>query len=378
MQQKWDVIVIGGGFSGLFFAKNRKLKDFNVIILEEHKEIGYPPHCAGLVSISGLKRLGILNDIRKRGLIINENIRKAKFIGYSGKGREIIFDNPVAYVIDRPGLDKFLLEKVVQNGFEVSMQTQVVSLNHKTGTVKLRKGKRQYVIQGRILVDAEGARRSLISQIIKNNKGTIPGVQIDIKTEKEIQNDSVELYFNVPDFFTWIIPLKGSRYRIGIASKKFVRYLHKIIEKVAKKRFGKYKLLRRFGGLVETGGPIKKMVLNKLIIIGDAAGHVKPTTGGGIIFGGLGAKIASEVAVGVLNNRFQLNLYEKLWKRMFLRELKSMLLIRRIINLLSVGGMDIILKITPQMLFDRINGDFDFHTRALLSILIGKRNEQIK
>jgi len=270
----------------------------------------------------------------------------------------------------RVNIDRLLLEKVLRNDFEVSLGTQVLSLNHKTGTVIFRKENFRGEIKGEILVDAEGARRSLLPRKIKGKGEPIPAVQMDIKAKEGIPDDLVELYFNVPDFFSWIIPLNDSRYRVGVASKEYATRINKLLERLAKKRFGRYKLLTKFGGLVETRGPIKKIVLDKLMVIGDAAGHVKPTTGGGVVFGGLGAKVASEVAVRYLNKKLELRFYDHLWKKFFARELRNMLLMRRVMNLLGTSGMDVILRVMPQMIFDRVKGEFDYHTEALLSIFI--------
>ena len=54
-----DAIVIGAGPAGLLAANEIAKRGFTVQVFEEHEEVGKPDHCAGLLSTSGLKRLGI-------------------------------------------------------------------------------------------------------------------------------------------------------------------------------------------------------------------------------------------------------------------------------------------------------------------------------
>ena len=53
----YDALVIGAGPAGLLAAKEIALKGYSVGVMEEHPKVGEPDHCAGLLSISGLKSL---------------------------------------------------------------------------------------------------------------------------------------------------------------------------------------------------------------------------------------------------------------------------------------------------------------------------------
>ena len=46
--------------AGLLSAREVASKGFSVLVIEEDYEIGTPEHCGGLVSITGLKELGIV------------------------------------------------------------------------------------------------------------------------------------------------------------------------------------------------------------------------------------------------------------------------------------------------------------------------------
>jgi flavin-dependent dehydrogenase len=115
-----------------------------------------------------------------------------------------------------------------------------------------------------------------------------------------------------------------------------------------------------------------------VLAIGDAAGQVKPTTGGGIYFGHLGAKIAAEVlneALGCDNlTAGQLSRYQKQWKAKMGKELSrgywarwayaklSDRQIEKIFNIFDSNGM-------AEALLNSSNFSFDWHSRLILAVL---------
>ena len=56
----FDVVIAGGSVSGLLCAREISSKGFSVLVIEEDLEIGTPEHCGGLVSITGLSKLGVV------------------------------------------------------------------------------------------------------------------------------------------------------------------------------------------------------------------------------------------------------------------------------------------------------------------------------
>jgi len=84
MEKKFDSIVVGGSISGLLCAREISKSGLSVAVLEEDYEIGTPEHCGGLVSLDGLKKLGIIPSSKA---ILNE-VNKAKIVS-STKGFEV-------------------------------------------------------------------------------------------------------------------------------------------------------------------------------------------------------------------------------------------------------------------------------------------------
>ncbi len=371
--KKRDVVVVGGGTIGNYIAFHLAKTGIDVLVNEDNKRIGEPQHCSGLVSIEGLKRIGVWEDIRKNALI-EAKIRSARFIDiYGSKSKTISFNQPVAVVIDRIGYDKFLYGLAIDSGAEYMLSSKVLDMK-KEGLVKIRNKSSSLLINSDVIVDAEGAKRVLLKKVVsqKLDDGLLPALQIDVIAKKDIlEQDTVELHFNVDDFFSWVIPISSDKpiYRVGVASRKIFDH-YRIVKDLARNRLGKYVEKRRFGGLVVSSGPINEYVHGKIIVVGDAAGHVKPTTGGGIVFGSIGAFIASRIIKRHLDQGLKLDYYQKYYNGLLSKHYRLMKLVRRTLNFVGVSGAHVLLSLIPQVMFSNIKSDMDLQAEAILKMVL--------
>ena len=128
---------------------------------------------------------------------------------------------------------------------------------------------------------------------------------------------------------------------------------------------------------IPLGGPIKKTYAHGLLVVGDAASQVKPTTGGGVLTGMICAKIAAKTAFKALNlNNFSeefLAEYQREWKSKLGFEFKSMLRLRRILDRLSDKQIDKLFQLCIKTDLNEILtkvGDVDFQGRTLLKAVL--------
>lgn len=119
----YDVIIVGGGPSGLNAARRLAEEGLEVVVLERKREIGKPVICTGIVGQKtfrefGLSRDSILREIKKINLI-------------SPYGSSLNYDHPqaFAYVIDREKFDKLLGDEAEANGVEIKLRTEVVDIS---------------------------------------------------------------------------------------------------------------------------------------------------------------------------------------------------------------------------------------------------------
>jgi flavin-dependent dehydrogenase len=150
----------------------------------------------------------------------------------------------------------------------------------------------------------------------------------------------VEVWFGeetAPGFFAWVIPISDRRARVGLASREGEPT--KLLTHFIKKRFGSASHPPPRAGMVLTDGPLSRTSFPGMMIVGDAAGHVKPTTGGGVVLGGLCAMEAGKAAVKALESGDltyrSLTQYDEAWSRLYGKEFKSMQILRGLADTFS-------------------------------------------
>lgn len=142
-----------------------------------------------------------------------------------------------------------------------------------------------------------------------------------------------------PGYFAWSVPTSGDCCRIGLNADNDAHvYLNRLLtehEVVSKKARGAVDLI--MGGIPV--GTLKKTVSDGVLIVGDAAGQVKPISYGGIYMGARCAKIAGEVAAKAAIeddvSAGRLMEYEKRWRGELGRELMFGLKARQVYGRMS-------------------------------------------
>ncbi|HZP26608.1 MAG TPA: hypothetical protein VFB90_06130, partial [Dehalococcoidia bacterium] len=131
---------------------------------------------------------------------------------------------------------------------------------------------------------------------------------------------------------------------------------------------------RLYGGPIPTNF-VARSYADGVLLVGDAAGQVKPFSGGGIytslVSAGLCAETASEaLAAGDLSAGF-LSRYERRWRKTIGRELKRSLGIRRFGLALSDREVDRVVGVLSSRRLQEIasrHADIDYPSRVLLRI----------
>ncbi len=362
MAKSVDIAVVGGSVSGGAAAFTAAGRNASVALFEEHRDLGYPNHCPGHVSIAGLRRVGIKLP---RQLLENE-IRGGKF--YSPRGYELkfTFPEPIFLVLNRVGLERYLVMEAGRRGAEVNVGSRVVGVSKRYDGYRLlevKRGSQREVWDAKVVLDAEGYSATLSKQLglpSPSMKMAVYGAHAIVEGVEDLEDGLVEVFYGnkvAPGFYAWIIPMKDGRAKIGLASnvgrtKRYMQYfMHH--HPIASKKLRKSKITYELYYPITLGGPIDRTYADGFLVIGNAASQVKPTTGGGIIFGMLAGRRAAEVALAALeqNNCLAENLalYDQLWRKELGFDLDAMLWIRRILNRLSDARLDKIFKVYLRM-----------------------------
>ena len=370
-----QVIVVGAGPSGLLSAREASKRGAEVLVLEEHPEVGIPCHCAGLLSLNGLERLKIPTDYS----YVQNMVRGAIFYSPSGLSLKVERDRPVACVVDRSLFDKFLASQAERAGAEIRLNSKVYDISMDDLGVHVSSKPDRFMAE--ILIDAEGISSRLVRAAglePLNSACLLPALQFDLGGVS-VNPEYVEVHLGrqvAPGFFAWLIPLSRDSVRVGLGCKGANPRL--LLNRFIQRRFKdeEYEVLAVRSGTIVTSGPIKRTFADRLLIVGDAAGQVKPTTGGGVILGGICGMTAGNVAaeavrLGRFNSDF-LASYERNWRGMLGREFRYMLWARRMLNALSDRMIDKLFEFIKKEDLCRVIsdlGDMDFQSGVISELI---------
>jgi digeranylgeranylglycerophospholipid reductase len=382
-----DAIVVGAGPAGLLAAGVIGRNGHDVTVLEEHKNVGEPDHCAGLLSLSGLRSLGL----QPPEDVIQNTVHAARIYSPSGNSLLIERGQREAVVVDRRRFDSWLADRAVDQGAIVATNAQVQSLKLESGQVAGVLAHQEGAMKehrAAVVIDAEGVVCRLsksvgLPTVPKSSK--YPAYQYEMRGV-EADEDIVEMYYGrqvAPGFFAWMIPLGEGRARVGLAANHAAKMrLGAAIQHhpILSKKLAKASVERGWGGTVLVGMPVRKTYMSGIMVVGDAAGMVKATTGGGVIMGGTTGTIAGRVASLAISEKDYsercLRQYQRGWRSLLIKNLRSMYLAQKAMSLLSDHGLDSLVRGTNESGLLNVverEGDMDMQWRTIRRVLTDPR-----
>jgi len=376
-----DVVVVGGGPGGLHAARRLASRGVDVTVLEEHDNCGTPVHCTGILARDAFDEFGL-----SRASILNE-VTTARFV--SPRGTDVVHRTRAveAVVIDRALFDRELAIDAARCGAAVRFGTRVRGVAIDDSHVSVDIGGAA-PLRARACVLATGGRYALHRPLgldlpdhyLHTAQRELPAARPGV----------VEVHFGrgvAPGGFGWVVPVwRGDRAfaRVGVmAESRAPEHFAGMIDRVSER-----------WGLEDVQEPPRQKILplssiartfrDRLLVVGDAAGLVKPTTGGGIYYSLLSAGLAADVLVpaladGDLSAR-RLADYQRLWKAQLKNELETQLSFRKLAQEMSDTDIESLFELARTdgvMPIVRKTASFNRHRRLILALLRHQPARQI-
>ena len=371
----YDVIVVGAGPAGSYIAYDLASSGYSVAVLEAKSASGLNACCTGIISTECLQSLDSARD-----MILTE-VNSAEFYSPSGRCLRFQTEDVQAYVVDRGSLDKALVSKAQSKGAQYFFSSPVADVFPENNSMKIEavcSGTRE-LFSARAAVLANGFRPRLPNKL---GLGRIKRFLIGAQAEVEGTDiGEFEVHFGqsiAPGGFAWLVPISSGKAYVGLLATCHAKpYLQKFLRSL----FGQGRVATQRTEIRQRAIPMGTLPCSygdRLLVIGDAAGHVKPTTGGGIYFGHLGARMAANVlreALAADNLAAgQLSRYQKEWKAKMGKELSRGYWARWAYAKLSDSQIEGIFKTLDSngaagSLLDSGGFSFDWHSRLIATVL---------
>lgn len=346
-KKTFDIAVVGAGPAGSVAAKYAALGGAEVLLIDRKREIGTPVQCAGFTPeaseienlIPGMSLPEEMKKISKNCILAKTS--KQRLYSPDLHAKEFAVDG---YVLDRRLFDTDLAEQAASEGAHLLCGTAVQSVLSENGkhTLRLNGVFGRADITAKVVIGADGPG-SLVGKTfgLTHSDPSAPagyerGIGLEYKmTHVDSDPHALEMFFGneyVPGGYIWIFPEGDGKANVGIGLRRSLcteklsarDFLNRFIEKhpIASEKLAGGKITSVISGVIPVAGAPEKTAVPSALVVGDAAGHVMATNGGGIPFAIAAGKTAGKTAAeAVLNEKCGETLsvlaYEQLWRADF-------------------------------------------------------------
>ena len=298
----YDVLVVGSGPAGASAARAAAKRGLRVLLVDKKQELGAPIQCSGAISAHALRDSGIAPSDE----FISTSV--FGFATYSADGEVTTIDyralapekygkKPLGYVVDRRRFDRHLMTLAKRAGAEAWLKTEALGYtpcDNGAVRVHLNRFGERLTVRARVIVGADG---------VQSQVGRWAGLKTHIKLSElasclQLVVDGVEGdglleivtgHQWAPGGYAWLFP-KGHGYaEVGLGVIKTMtdkdakwHLEHFMRRSFLADRLKNCRVLEVQGGGVPLTAPLKRQYADNVILVGDAARHVNPLTGGGI------------------------------------------------------------------------------------------------
>lgn len=366
----YDVIIVGAGPIGLYLSQLLAKEGFETLVIEKKKRIGEGIVCAGIVGKEAFEKFAL-----PKCSILKE-ITGMRVVSPNGGSFSYDWGSVMAYVIDRQVFDRMLFEDANFLGVRVSFGEKVNSVRVEDG----------YAIVESQLIEPFDRKRRLAKLVVlatgvetdlhrSLNLGYPESYLIGVNVSIRKKNDGILTILTGSRIskggFGWVVPESTFTTRLGLITESNPRpYMDAVFEMFGVSWCGNLGIRPISQGLVS------RTYGDRVISVGECAGQVKTTTGGGIYFGLISSLFAFETIKTAMKvgdfSKEVLRSYEENWKQKLGSEIVWGKLIRKLWKELSDRDIERLFDcISSDGFLERIlrNFEFDWHVRSLMKVV---------
>lgn len=278
--QIYDVAIIGAGPAGCSAAYSCAKAGLSTLLLEEHAKVGEPVHCGECLSDVALHRMNLT--------LPDEAIAcRVKGIRVIFPDKNFVIWREEGYVLDKHLFEQFLAVRAQGAGANLKTSTRVLGMRRQNGVWDISArgpGGESASFRSRAIIDASGYQ-AVSNELLRLNEKKFSMVSGAQYLMEDIPQDGFVDFFLwprlAPHGYLWMIPKRNGQANVGLVTDDYAnaqRYLKQFVSEMG---WASKKIIRPFGGMIPSSGPLPKIYGDGLLLVGDAAGFTSPMFEGG-------------------------------------------------------------------------------------------------
>ena len=272
---QYDLIIVGGSFSGLACANSAALSGLRTVVLDKKPSADHYTQSTGI----------FVKEIAD-GIQLPEKLTR-KITGirlYAPNLSYIDLHSPHYHFVatHTPNVLSWMARQAQLAGANIKYNCKVSGFQQQADSVVIQ----QPALECRYLVGADGVKSSVAREFnLGRNSDFLLGVENEVAWDDAIDPNYLHVFLDpilAPGYIGWIVP-GVEVLQIGLAT----RYPNKPALKHFMRKLGghfgvSWRVINQRGGFIPCGGVVSPLARERVCLLGDAAGMVSPLTAGGI------------------------------------------------------------------------------------------------
>ncbi len=271
----YDLIIVGASFAGLACARTAAARGLKVCVLERKRDPGAGVRTTGILVKEAAEDVDVPAHLTRR-------VRGVRL--YAPNGAYVDHWAPGYYFLatDTPGLMRWLAEEATRAGADVRLGTPF------RGAEVLDEGVAVHDagVRAPLLIGADGAASNVARVFgLARNTEFLAGAEWELAPEPGLDPRFLHCILDskiAPGYIAWAVPGVNC-IQLGVAVRKGKADPGAVLRNYgARLGLSQARCIGVRSGPIPVGGALARTAAGPVMLIGDAAGHCSPLTGGGI------------------------------------------------------------------------------------------------
>jgi flavin-dependent dehydrogenase len=274
--REFDLIIAGASFAGLSCARTAALRGLKVAVIDRKQEAGELVRTTGILVKEAAEDVDIPSSLTRMVRGVRLYAPNGKFTDHTAPGYYFL-------ATDTPNLMRWMADEARRAGAHLMFDTPFKQGEQNASSVCLP----DLDLRAQLLIGADGAMSAVARCFgLDRNQRFLGGVEFELETEPGLDDRFLHCFLDsalAPGYIAWAVPGVGIT-QIGLAARHGVKPDAAAFLKLVQRRLGlpERRILARRSGVIPAGATLRNTHRGRVMLIGDAAGHVSPLTGGGI------------------------------------------------------------------------------------------------